>query len=318
VPRIPPDVWLEEFFREYLLGNVYSVPVDYWTDNAHGTFTIGSDEDVLKTFSDSYPELGARLYSIELEHPNMDPAATIIFTATGGAARTTVFKYRGTSIEVVGSGTGPLSVPDVSTLADEGWDLLALVTNIKGSYPFASTDDIELKIEIITNSVPYNSCGVMVEFLGRYHAEVNLPDTSYSYDYDSDASLGTWETYPGTFSGNTFTGTYSRSYGTLTITGTVTATLDPNRTTVTSVNWSEQSVSTQGSGHTANIAFSGTDIPVDYSYTGTIIFQFEGEETIGHISSLAHTQVASEGLSFSLTSHECTGDSRIWVRFSTE
>jgi hypothetical protein len=215
-----------------------------------------------------------------------------------------------------------LEIQDLRAIIEDGWTqvlVVAVNTELDPSPPdpYTGTSHLDLTAEITEEAeeLAYNSCGVMVDFFGHYHYEVNLPDTSYSYDGSGDGTLSTSGSYTGSFSGDTFTGSYVGSSGTVTITGTVTTTLNPSRTVVTSVDWSEVWSSPDFTQHRA---FSGTNIPVDYTYYQTIIFQIEGEQTINHISSLTHTQTAPEGLSYSLTSYACTWDSRIWISLSEE
>lgn len=205
-------------------------------------------------------------------------------------------------------------------IPDEQFEIAASKVNFIGdAYDLTLTPMLSqrrdfdiVEIDIVEIATPdFNRFGMDVGVLGHYNAVA--PDGPYSYD--SDGTISTWQSYPGSFSGNTFTGSYSRSYGTtLTITGSITATLNESGDTITSINWSEKHVSTQGVGSTKDYSFSGTNIPLAWSE----VYQIEGVETCDHVSSFSNTlNSGPDGLNYSLSSYECNADSKIYASFST-
>ena len=160
-----------------------------------------------------------------------------------------------------------------------------------------------------------------VGVLARYDAVA--PDGPYSYD--SNNSLSTWESYPGKFIGNTFTGSYSRSdvsYGsTITKTGSIKATLNESGDRIESIDWMETHVSSGTRAFTHTYSFSGTDIALAWDNWGEPLkrqFRAEGAEACSHISSLTDTlESGADGLNYSISSYKCNWKSKIFVSFDT-
>ncbi len=161
----------------------------------------------------------------------------------------------------------------------------------------------------------YNHVGLVVYCGTRY--VYTTPDTSYER-VNEKVSNGTWQSYPGSFSGNTFNANYYKSWDSqtnpLTITGTITATFNNDYTTITTITWNET--------HTTNEASSSedltaTNIPLDELEWGTV-YQVKGEETCNHITTLTDVQNAPDGLSWALPEYWCNGDSKIYISFSKE
>lgn len=319
-----PAEWLTDFFREYLLNKVYFVNQKDWVVGfLADDYQIKSDEDNLKVYTHSYPDLSARLYNIQLMYPDIDESSSVSFTASYEGTEITVFKYKTigvgpestVQIEYLAYGFDQISVANVKDLTDEDADLLVLVTNYTHIPPYTGTTDISLKIEVVESQPApvYNRCGVQIEVLGHYH---EFTDEN-SRDYDSDGAIYSWESYPGSFTGNTFTGSYSRSYGDdLTISGTVSVTLNNKQDLIESISWSENHTGTLGPGYVRNESFSGVNIP--YAYSDQFRLEADGDEVCSNITSLSVVQTSSGGLNYSLQSWECTYDSKIMVFFSTK
>jgi hypothetical protein len=320
-----PAEWFTDFFREYLLNNIYYVNQKDWVVGfLADDYQIRSNADTLKVFTRSYPDLSARLYNIQLMYPDIDESASISLAASYEGTEITVFKYKtiGTgpeskvSLEYLAYGFDQLSVENVKSLTNEDADLLVLVTNYTHIPPYTGTTDINLKIEV-NKSLPapaYNRCSVQIEVLGHYNA---YSEVDGSYEYDSDGAISSWEAYPGSFTGNTFTGNYSRSYGDdLTITGTVTVTLNNKQDLIESISWSETHTGTLGEGFVRTESFSGVNIP--YAYYDQFRLEDDGERVCSNITSLSVVQTSNGGLNYSLQSWECNYDSKIMVFFSVQ
>jgi hypothetical protein len=319
-----PAVWLTDFFREYLLNNIYYVnPKDWVVGFLADDYSIKSDADILKVFTHSYPDLSARLYNIQLMYPDIDESASISFTASYEGTEITVFKYKiigegpqsTAQMEYLAYGFDNVSVANVKDLTGEDANLLVLVTNYTHIPPYTGTTDINLKIEV-EESQPapaYNRCGFQIEVLGHYH---EFTDDN-SRDYDSDGAIYSWESYPGSFTGNTFTGSYSRSYGDdLTITGTISVTLNNKQDLIENISWSETHTGSLGPGFVRNESFTGVNIP--YAYSDEFRLEGDGDAVCSNITSLSVVQTSSGGVNYSLQSWECNYDSKIMVFFYNE
>ena len=162
----------------------------------------------------------------------------------------------------------------------------------------------------------FSRIGVMVQFDGHYSAQVNTPDTSYAYEYDSDGgSYSTHFDYMGSFSGNTFIGALDTTFGTVHYAGTVTAVLSADKRMINTLTWTE---TTTGANFETTLNYSGVNVPFDYAYSGTSIFQSQGADAGKSITSLSFVQTAPQGLSYSLQGWSTDWNSKVYVSLSTE
>lgn len=307
-----PVNWLEDFFRQYVMLNlnVYQVGGSYWRMNMHDTYVIDDVNDIGITFSDSYPNLSARLYKIDITDHEIDENDKLEFSLAvdEGVSEITVLKYRVGDIEFVANSSRKVTVDNIKEeYMDKGWNLFALVTNSHAVPPYTGESFVDLKVDVIRGQDPpdYNQCSFMVRVLGHYHAET--PDNSY--DYDSDGTIDSWESYPGSFTENTFTGNYFREYPTYYISGSITVALNERHDTIVSVEWTEETVS-------PNFSTINTCMATNIPYAWGDIYQVEGEKACDHITSLSADQTAPDGLNYSMNSFECEWDSKVWIGFS--
>ena len=217
----PFAVWWDTFLRDYVLGKVYAdVSPALWLGNSSGNFEISSASDTLKTFSGSYPDLSAKLYRVDLKYPGIDSNAAINFKVTGGAAHVTVFKYKPSSIEYLGSATDDVTISDVKKLTDDKWNLLALVSNCRDVSPYTGTTNIELKVSVtkcdgnysfVVYKLPtwFNGRWDVSDFITAYLTFSKGTITAYHTEKQTDYYF---EKVSGTYDGNgniTFTFTFN-------------------------------------------------------------------------------------------------------------
>ena len=145
----PFAVWWNTFLNDYVLGKVYTdVSSALWVGNVSGNFKISSASDTSKTFSATYPDLSAKLYTVTLGYPSTNSNAAIKFKVTGEAAHVTVFKYKPGSIEYLGSATDEVPIYGVKKLTDDKWNLLVLVSDYRDVSPYTGTTNIGLEIGV--------------------------------------------------------------------------------------------------------------------------------------------------------------------------
>lgn len=176
---------------------------------------------------------------------------------------------------------------------------------------------IESPLYTVTGPVgTTHDLGFQVRIDGHYLNQVSRPDTSYSYESDSDgATYFTTEGYKGGFAGNTFIGSYTRTVPHIQTNGTITALFSPDRRKIVSLAWTETST-TQYSNKT--ITCTAANIPLSYSYYLTSIYEIKGEEAGDAIVSLTVVQTASEGLSYTLQSWSTDWNSQIYASLTEQ
>ncbi|MBN1895881.1 hypothetical protein JW906_15445, partial [bacterium] len=293
-------------------------------DNASGEWVIGSGADTEKDFPSGsigpYLDLSAKLFKIDFKYTDFESGVNLNLTADGGvnlnpAIAVLAFAFRDGRLEPFNAGGSRsrfLEIPDIRNYLNAGvTKFLVAVVNSNTTYPsFDGEADIGLTARL-TQPLPspdFNRCGIVVQV--TTHTTYTTPDTSYERD-SNGVKFSSWAKYEGGFSGNTFTGGYSSTIGTLVITGSITVVFSDDHQRLLSVDWTETK-------NAEVVSFSGSDIPFYYQAHGTHIFQVEGQETCGHISSLSHAQSVSDGLSYSMRSYDCLWQSMIYVSFSKE
>jgi hypothetical protein len=308
-----PQAWFEPFLTEYVSGNVYDAQPEVWIDNSHGDFLIESDEDTLKTFSYNYPDLSARIYAIELKHHSIDTGATIRFTVSGGEQydsaitvfETVAFGYP----EEIGYGFDQVSIPNVRALTDENANLFALVTNSRAVPPYTGTSDIDLEVKVIEagQAPAYNRCHVGAAVYGHIQRVWGETTTDYYEHWTCATPFAYPEGVEGSFSGNTFTGSYDKGGAQ----GTVVITLDADQSVVTNVTWTEADAEGEV---THQLEFIGTNVPKIEPYLADLEYFVQGAETGSHIPALTYaSHDAVVDLHFTLLGYECDENSLLAV-----
>lgn len=151
----PPKEWLAELHQYILSSETWlnrikhhqnkTSMVDICKENWSAEFGIEDTTTVIK-WTETYKDLSAKLYRVNLL-PGLVEESGLKFTVDGGDAEISLFKYKGSEIEFITSSEKSDSVSNIKNLADNGYQLIALVSNQMPNYPNFSTSNIELKIE---------------------------------------------------------------------------------------------------------------------------------------------------------------------------
>ncbi len=329
--KTPVADWWPKFFIQYVGGNIYGVPSSVFTktENLSGTWDINSDTDIEKKFTSgeiiSYPDMSAKLFAVNLNHSTIDPSANLRIEVSGDETddfdflTTIAFVLKNDILEYIGhahASVADLEIPGLRNYYDQGWrQFLIVVVNSNFNAPYTGTSNIylTLTVEETLSELDFNTCTVDVKVTGRYNRIT--PDSNYTTDVCTinPASTG----YQGSFSNNTFNGSYFKTEGpNITVTGSIEAVLDENHTTILSLNWSENHVNIEHN-WTQTKALSAQNIPLGYSSDWLMVFAVLGETVTDHIITIRNDQ-SSDGLSYAIQEYWSDADSYIEVEFYTE
>ncbi|MFC2133604.1 hypothetical protein ACFLR4_04335 [Bacteroidota bacterium] len=250
------DVWWPVFQSFYTLGLVTNdISTARLTSDVNTeTFTISTPADTLRQFLTTSTDLSGSLFDFKLNNSAFDPFAMMNLTLNAPPYCTMmVYTYKGTTINYLGFSDTVFPLYGLKALKDEGWHILALVSNSKlvspfnGSTPISLTAKVELPA-IDLSSIKYVEIAV--------NAEIHLDSTavgkgsSWQWEYIGFPSA------EGSFNGNTFIADHEcvELYGG---TGTISVTVDPVNLAVTSFNATQEITDTQ-------YGVIGTNVPFVY------------------------------------------------------
>src|SRR3990172_8872366 len=339
--------WWPDFFKHYVGGGIYNISSSVFTNNIYGEWSINNDDDTIRVYDSDeelrYADLSAKSFIINLNHSTIDESKKLQITieGDGGSAglSTLVFSNNNSTLEYLGqTNTGLIEISDLKGFYDSGIRHFFLVAvNSLGIPPYEDHSDIKLTLKVGGkpdngggNELDYTHCWVIVT-VGAETYEVTDFGTGNTYEsYTCCQDFGD-VTYEGSFSGNTFTGNYSNTIesGTITRTweGTITIDIDGalefanvsftlNFTHYDSNNSQETKIDEK---------FIAANIPLNGSLGTTGTYAVEGDQTYNHILSLEvyhKSGLANDpntGSEENLKSFDCdVGGERITIFFSKE
>lgn len=252
--------------KKYVQGDIYNVSGNVFTreKNISGMFDIESDDDTLAKFPESYPDLSAKFYRINLRHKTMAENAMIeLKVSTSVAAediKLVLFKFDGNALTFLKYGHLRVLIENARQFTDEGVDLVAMVVNSSYHLPdYTANSDIDLEITVSGKAeMAYNWC--RIAFHANMHFSVG--DTA---DYWKE-TLVSWEG-EGSFLDNKFTATWQNTEDpndhSKISSGSMTVVVDPVRTDsfdVVSFSATKTADRPEG-GYPEEASISGNNIP---------------------------------------------------------
>ena len=299
--------WYPDFFKKYVNGEIYDIPINTFTSNVSNIWDIDDDLDTLKVFStndigiDPYSDLSANMFLINLNHQPSDETYNLELSMDGPSGPD------GLSLIIFGINTNgeaeyletahaqDFEIPNIKEYYDNNMrQFLAVLVNMNiTSDDYFGTSNIDLIIKVnkqkdladIPDISKVNRCTIVLRVLADEFTETKDGEQSNKI---TNVTLES-NIIEGSFSGNTFTGTYSTTlFGGTTIEETVTVTVNDLHNIVTDVSWSslkEYDTSYRGVEKTEK-GFSGADIPLlSYdSYSNTINYTVTGESACNYIT----------------------------------
>lgn len=334
--------WWPDFFEKLIDGKIYDIDGSVFlnSNQIYGIWSIDDEDDNIKVFSASdegivpYTDLSAKMFMVNLNYSGIDESARLYLESyRSGAANndgvaTLVFSVNNNNLQhlITAKNSATVLPRKLKEYYNDGIRqfLVVVVNSSHNGTDYLGITDIDLKIEVKKEApVPdFNRCGLTIKSGAKY--DYVTPDNAYSTENDGNVN-STWEAYPGTFSGNTFTASYYRNWDSqtnpLTITGSITATFNEDYSTITNIVWNQThvagtSASPNGIG-TKSIDLNATDIPFDPNEYFPV-YQVKMEQTCDHINSYTDTQTAPQGLGWTMPDYWCNGDSKISISFSKE
>ncbi|MBN1293877.1 MAG: hypothetical protein JXB48_18695 [Candidatus Latescibacteria bacterium] len=282
-----PVTWWPEFLQQYTRGELYNVSIGELTANKSGMFQILYEADTLAIFTGQYPDLSGKLYVIRLENGEIDEDAKLSLSLEGGIGELTVFKYRLNPFGIVslGSDTEEVSVGGLRSLTEEGWHLIALVSNSRDIYPYTTTSTFTLTVRVKPSDEPdFKHLFLSPELKGEFAFSYQEENQTYSFN----PGFSTFTDSPGTMEGTTFTGTWNNQWEDGYIKGTYLITFDATLQNILSIEATCNSILDEGDLGTSysDLTFTAQNIPFSEIKDGWYYYRLTGNEITGHITSM--------------------------------
>lgn len=284
----PEYNWWPHFADQYLNGNIYEVETAMLLVRVVDSdrFMIKTAEDILWNAEKNYNQLSAHLHRIIPECTLIDESAALELSISYAGVdpdyiSLLVYKEKDGVLEFVNEGN-TVHVKDLKDLTIYGYEILAVVVNSFTEEPYTEKPKINLTARVTKQ--PYNWCSISI---GLLSAQFTTDEDSTFWDEEWAIR---WEG-EGTFSGNTFTASWSGrpEPGGEVSTGELTVVLDPATLDVTS--FSAQEIYTDALGYQSVDRVSGGDIAF-YEITSLpnpyLCCKVLGESTCSKISNLEY------------------------------
>ena len=317
--------WWPQYIQSLVNGDIYPIPLSTLLNNLNGEWNINGATDTLQVFTPTdpniglYPDLSAKLFKINLNTPVTDPEKKLRFHYTGigdnFGMSLAVFGIQNDALFFLGmTHAQDFEIPELNVYYENNMrQFLAVMINNNAVSPYLGTTDLDLTVSIPNpddnggnggSELTYNRCIV--------GAQVTADFTSNRYgpveNYTELTEFGS-RSISGSFSGNTFTGSFENEYG---VKETVTVTLNDAHDRVTSMSWAK-SDEDEDLDLREYKGFSGVNIPVDPEDNSR--FECRGSNTLDCISNFYDNWTWSDQY-ITLLDHDCDEHSYISVSFS--
>lgn len=241
--------WYPEYYKKYLLRELYIIPSTYFSNYAHYEWNINSKNDTLSKFlaeeTDYYPDISARLFRINLNYPEIDATQNMLFKMDApnslNGLSLVVFGVKDQNIIFLGTANSQdFLIPNLRAYYEDDIQqfLVALVnSNITQSdYLGKTAVDLEISIspkedlpDCTFDPTLYDQCNVGIMINADMYTEYTNGDTVSNTELLIQSS----GIIDGSFSGNTFTGISDNGYRK----DTLVVTLNEGLNMVESVYW---------------------------------------------------------------------------------
>jgi hypothetical protein len=305
------STWYEYFLENYITTPIYDLPRASLIEHRSGHWSIASAADSATTFSDSYPDLSGKIFTVNLEYPGISEDAKLQIQALGSHFVVSAFSYREEAeYEFLGKGSYILSIPSLRTLATAGHNILLLVTNTRAEPPtFQESTEMNLAMKVLSHQADLPAFDT-AQLSVRFHA------------FWEDADGTTWDTpdetvfivaQNGILNGTTFFTAWDHtSELDVHYTGSFLAELDPSDLSLT--RWEVLSRKDFPGGDSFHLtSCRGGDLALGHQQSDRFEFGVSGPGTCapGPVENVYTIQVDDNTIVKQLTRFECDANSHV-------
>lgn len=309
----PVEVWLHDYYKEYISGNIYDVPCP--------VFLNASDKDLLKievndntsssaVLSKEYPDLSAKMYRFDLNYNetkenNLLQLKPEYFLTTAINPTTLIFGLKNEKLEYINGGIGTV-ICNIKEAQDNGYKTLlaAVVNNFYDPINFDHNSQIDLSVKIKEKD-SLNYTIVKVSTLGTFkYNDGTTYESSYLYN------PGSGKARYGTFENGQFESQWLDYYSE----GEIKLNIDLNSVPKKIVDFYVKEITMlESSVEIEIIEGNNVNIPGYKRSYGGYEFNLNGTEICDKINTLKDEYQGTDNYSWSLIEKKCDNDSYIQI-----
>lgn len=323
--------WLPDFIKKYVNNELYKFSGDYFLSETYKEWNINSETDTLKAFASSevgtYQDLSAKFFKINFNYSGFESTQKLSLLMNGPnnnqGLSLILFSIKDNKVEYIGtSNEVGAELQDLKGYYGLGVkQILAILVNsniISNDYLGQSIIDLTLKINSKNSGggqpgLDYNHCRIDVYLNGVFEDSRWPAGTTQEYPISFSTYHDYWDyedtvrTIEGSFSGNTFSGSYNSGDGR---TQTATVTLNDAYDMITNYSWAE--VDETFSDRRIARGVSGQNIPI--KNVNDKLYEIRGVNACsGVATALYFSQIQSDSLT--LIGYGCNENSRVVIQF---
>jgi hypothetical protein len=305
--------WWSFFFEEYMTGTHYNIFGDKFVGSVPDSFKI-TESYIEESSIDSYQDLSARMFVIELMHPNFGTNDQLKLKAVGTGLHPDilVFRYKPVDWDLIGNQTDSITIGDLAATVLHGWGLAAIVVNTGYTEPgYLEKKNIEFSVELM--EAP----------------ELDQTDFSFGYQIHAywESTEGTsWERTEqnsqyccfdtGSFTNYTFTTSWDKSFNNGTKKGSFTATVNPEVNKIISFTVKDTTITFETAYPDQHYVteITGENLPISSEYEGSLYFRSDGVDACNVFTSFTHF-IAAGGDTARIVNKQCNETSRVNISF---
>ncbi len=238
----PPSDWWPDFFQQYVSGQIYDRTLSDFEQKVAAVWSIVGARDTLKVFASSdatvglYPDLSAKMFMVNLEYDGLAEAQNLslsLSTISGTVNQAMVVfgiqeNQDTEQLEYLGTARNQdFLIPGLRNYFDTGMKkfLIVVVNSAILSNDYSGALGIDLTVEVTPRDesiLESTTCKITLGVMGDMRTEFDDGRT----EYETRAFSFVSRDVVGSFTGNTFNGSYDEDGNTESITVTLNDALD--------------------------------------------------------------------------------------------
>lgn len=310
---VPEQIWWPEFFKAYITSNVFDISCNDFLkiipDDGNHVFKIESPTDTLQYFDQTYDDLSAKLFRIDVFNNDIKTNGALEFNLGSSSLNLDYVKAQVFGLE-----------DNKSVLLNEGINfivgglqeystLVVCVVNSANEPPYTGTLDISLDIRVKrTGSVllDYDLCEIHFSADGVYDSNPVNASVVFSAEQSGD------------FHENIFEAKWNNTATCLLDSGKITVTIDPSTLLATYTMRRQLRDTCNGNNIIYKSYVEGANVPLVKTDENRLLFEIKGDDACNYVSKAEYEVDYGNGNKWTLVTHNCSGTSWFYLELKNK